>query len=94
MRTLKAIKKKEQKMVEVTQDELRELVDLNPWISLGKYDLTYHVKKDGVIGYIAGDIGKLQMHKEDMQMANHPFDCWFINKEFFDENYIEVEETK
>jgi hypothetical protein len=95
MRTLNARKTQTQAMLEVTIDELRTIMDLNPWVSLGQFDIKNSLKKEGIVGYIAGyiagDVGKLQLHEKDMKIADHPFDCWFINKDFFDKNYEEVE---
>jgi hypothetical protein len=91
MRTIKAVKMAEQRMVEVTLDELRMLMNLNPWISLGQYDIKNHLSEKGVIGYVAGDIGALQMHEKDMKITDSSVhDCWFINKDFFDKNYKEI----
>jgi len=91
MRTLKARKTQTQEMLEVNIDELRTIMDLNPWVSLGKFDIKNSLNKEGTVGYVAGDIGKLQLNKDDMKIAEHPFDCWFINADFFDKNYEEID---
>jgi hypothetical protein len=91
MRRLSARKTQTQEMLEVTIDELRTIMDLNPWVSLGQFDIENSLNKEGIVGYIAGDIDKLQLHPKDMKIADHPFDCWFINKDFFDKNYEEIE---
>jgi hypothetical protein len=78
-------------MLEVTQDELKVLLDLNPWISLGKFDIENSINGKGVIGYIAGDIGALQMPDVESKITDSSVhDCWFINKDFFDKNYKEI----
>jgi len=91
MKRLTARKIQTQDMIQVTKDELHELMNLNPWISLGQFDIENHLNKEGVIGYVAGDIHTLQMHKEDMKIThNSVHDCWFINKDFFETNYERV----
>jgi hypothetical protein len=78
-------------MLEVTFEELKELKELNSWISLGQYDIENHMKDKGIIGYIAGDIGTLKLSDEEDKITDDSVhDCWFINKDFFDENYEEI----
>jgi hypothetical protein len=92
MRTLEAQKIQTQMMLEVNLEELKELKKLNPWISIGQYDIETHMKDKGVIGYIAGDIGTLKLSDEEDKIADNSFhDCWFINKDFFNKNYKEKE---
>jgi hypothetical protein len=92
MRTLEARKTQTQMMIEVSLEELKELKELNPWISLGQYDIENHMKDEGVIGYVAGDVGTLKLSDEEDKITDDSVhDCWFINKDFFDENYEEKE---
>ena len=90
MRHLTARKTQTQEMIEVNVDELRTIKNLNPWVNLGEFDIKNSLDKEGTVGYIAGDINKLQLHRDDTKIAGHPFDCWFINTNFFDKNYEEI----
>jgi hypothetical protein len=90
MKTIEARKVQTQKMIEVTSKELKELMELNPWISLGKYDIKNHIEDEGIIGYVAGDIHTLQMGKETKITDDSVHDCWFINKDFFKNNFVEI----
>jgi len=103
MRELKAQKTQTQNMMEVTLSELKKLMELNPWISLGQFDIDPDISKaeqnkvinpdaeETVIGYIAGDIDVLRIHDKDSKpKVTEAYDCWFINKDFFSKNYKEV----
>jgi hypothetical protein len=92
MRRIKAIKIAKQDMLEVTREELKEIMELNPWVSLGQFDIENYVDGEGVIGYVAGDIGALRMPGEESKITDSSVhDCWFINWDFFEKNYQEVE---
>ena len=88
MKYIKAQKTAITEMIEVTREELYVLLELNPYISVGEYDKINCINNDGVIGYVAGDINSIQMHEKDMKITDSSVkDAWFINKEFFDNNY-------
>ena len=93
MRTITARKMQVQEMIEVTGEQFKVIYDLNPWIGLNQYDEAHSdFNTNEIVGYIAGDINMLQMHEKDMKITDSSVhDCWFVNKAFFDENYMEVE---
>jgi len=85
MKTIKAIKTAQQEMLPVTGNELKVLKNSNSNISISEYDyINTDMATDTLVGYVAGDVHKLNTDEEG-------FDVWFINKEFFDENYTEVD---
>ncbi len=91
MRQIKAQKIATQTMLEVTPSELKNLMDLNPWISLGQYDLeNTDFDSMDIIGYVAGDIDRLTFESNEKKPITETSDVWFINKDFFDKNYREI----
>ena len=98
MKHINAKKKAETKMLQVTLDELVELTNLNPYISIGKFDLANTVHKedgDTMVGYLAGDINKLQLDgKNKMITDSSVHDVWFVSKNFFNANYEEIKQEK
>ena len=91
MRTLTAAKTNTQEMMEVTGKEATQLIQLNEWISVGDYDKeNTKWDSDEIVGYIAGNINALIEVGEEQHVDPSAYDCWFINKEFFETNYEEI----
>jgi len=82
-------------VLEVTGKDLEALNGNHSFISISEHDMnTVNFKSDEVVGVIAGDINNIdEVHNNEKPIAENP-DCWFINKEFFDKNYVNLEDPE
>ena len=74
--------------LEVTKKELFELVHKHEFISISKSDLNWldTVNDSEIVGAIFGDIEAI-----DVNFINP--DCWFVNREFINKNYKDLENS-
>ena len=90
MKVLKVVKTASSEVVQVTKRELAQAQRDCKHISVGNHDEKWlkQYGDDEVVGYIAGEIQRV-LKPENIFPDNIP-DIWFINKDFFDNNYKEV----
>jgi len=82
-------------VLEVTGKDLDELTINYNFININEHDMnTVDFKSDKVVGVIAGNINNIdEIHNNEKPIAENP-NCWFIIKEFFDKNYINLEDPE
>jgi len=75
--------------IEVSKKELFDLIEKHDFLSVSISDLNWlkTVKENEIIGVILGDIEAF-----DNPDYINP-DCWFVNKEFINKNYKDIENS-
>jgi len=82
-------------VLEVTGKDLEALNGNYSFISISEHDMnTVDFKSDEVVGVIAGDINSIDEVWDGVNEQLQNPDCWFINKEFFDKNYVNLEDPE
>lgn len=83
----------------VNKEELEALSKKYSFISISEHDEniifnSQDISKNDIVGVIAGDINNInEIHDGINETIQNP-DCWFINKEFFEKNYINLDDPE
>ena len=76
----------------VSGRELKELSEKFSSVSISEHDLnTVDFSSEDYVGVLAGDIDSLREPPEGFGRQVQNPDIWFINKEFFEKNYINLD---
>ena len=86
--------------LEVTKNDLKNILEVSPYVSVSDADknVLKNQKMDEIVGVIMGDIDNilfdLQLgNRDELALVENP-DCWFVNKDFINKNYKDLETSK